>query len=260
MAILLGPKLDHTHVPKRIVSLVPSLTETLIDLGLEKRIVGRTRFCIHPSEAVRNIDRIGGTKDFSVERILKLKPDLIIGSQEENHKDGIEALQAQLPVWLSTIDSVDTALEHIGHLGKVTGTAEEADLLTKAIDKAWKGIPRSPSSKRVAYFIWRNPWMIAGKGTYIDSVLERLGWTNVTEQVRYPEIRMQELAKDPPELFLFSSEPFPFKKEHWSAWRAAFPKAHFRLVNGEDFSWYGSRMLEAAERLSAWARDAFDEE
>jgi len=260
MAILLGPKLDHTHVPKRIVSLVPSLTETLIDLGLEKRIVGRTRFCIHPSEAVRNIDRIGGTKDFSVERILKLKPDLIIGSQEENHKDGIEALQAQLPVWLSTIDSVDTALEHIGHLGKVTGTAEEADLLTQAIDKAWKGIPRSPSSKRVAYFIWQNPWMIAGKGTYIDSVLERLGWTNVTEQVRYPEIRMQELAKDPPELFLFSSEPFPFKKEHWSAWRAAFPKAHFRLVNGEDFSWYGSRMLEAAERLSAWARDAFDEE
>jgi ABC-type Fe3+-hydroxamate transport system substrate-binding protein len=260
MPILLGPKLDHTHVPKRIVSLVPSLTETLIDLGLEKRIVGRTRFCIHPSEAVRNIDRIGGTKDFSVERILKLKPDLIIGSQEENHKDGIEALQAQLPVWLSTIDSVDTALEHIGHLGKVTGTAEEADLLTQAIDKAWKGIPRSPSSKRVAYFIWKNPWMIAGKGTYIDSVLERLGWTNVTEQVRYPEIRMQELAKDPPELFLFSSEPFPFKKEHWSAWRAAFPKAHFRLVNGEDFSWYGSRMLEAAERLSAWARDAFDEE
>jgi ABC-type Fe3+-hydroxamate transport system substrate-binding protein len=260
MPILLGPKLDHTHVPKRIVSLVPSLTETLIDLGLEKRIVGRTRFCIHPSEAVRNIDRIGGTKDFSVERILKLKPDLIIGSQEENHKDGIEALQAQLPVWLSTIDSVDTALEHIGHLGKVTGTAEEADLLTQAIDKAWKGIPRSPSSKPVAYFIWKNPWMIAGKGTYIDSVLERLGWTNVTEQVRYPEIRMQELAKDPPELFLFSSEPFPFKKEHWSAWRAAFPKAHFRLVNGEDFSWYGSRMLEAAERLSAWARDAFDEE
>jgi ABC-type Fe3+-hydroxamate transport system substrate-binding protein len=260
MPILLGPKLDHTHVPKRIVSLVPSLTETLIDLGLEKRIVGRTRFCIHPSEAVRKIDRIGGTKDFSVERILKLKPDLIIGSQEENHKDGIEALQAQLPVWLSTIDSVDTALEHIGHLGKVTGTAEEADLLTQAIDKAWKGIPRSPSSKRVAYFIWKNPWMIAGKGTYIDSVLERLGWTNVTEQVRYPEIRMQELAKDPPELFLFSSEPFPFKKEHWSAWRAAFPKAHFRLVNGEDFSWYGSRMLEAAERLSAWARDAFDEE
>ena len=260
MAILLGPKLDHTHVPKRIVSLVPSLTETLIDLGLEKRIVGRTRFCIHPSEAVRNIDRIGGTKDFSVERILKLKPDLIIGSQEENHKDGIEALQAQLPVWLSTIDSVDTALEHIGHLGKVTGTAEEADLLTQAIDKAWKGIPRSPSSKRVAYFIWKNPWMIAGKSTYINSVLERLGWTNVTEQVRYPEIRMQELAKDPPELFLFSSEPFPFKKEHWSAWRAAFPKAHFRLVNGEDFSWYGSRMLEAAERLSAWARDAFDEE
>ena len=260
MAILLGPKLDHTHVPKRIVSLVPSLTETLIDLGLEKRIVGRTRFCIHPSEAVRNIDRIGGTKDFSVERILKLKPDLIIGSQEENHKDGIEALQAQFPVWLSTIDSVDTALEHIGHLGKVTGTAEEADLLTQAIDKAWKGIPRSPSSKRVAYFIWKNPWMIAGKSTYINSVLERLGWTNVTEQVRYPEIRMQELAKDPPELFLFSSEPFPFKKEHWSAWRAAFPKAHFRLVNGEDFSWYGSRMLEAAERLSAWARDAFDEE
>lgn len=101
--------------------------------------------------------------------------------------------------------------------------------------------------------------MIAGKGTYIDSVLERLGWTNVTEQVRYPEIRMQELAKDPPELFLFSSEPFPFKKEHWSAWRAAFPKAHFQLVNGEDFSWYGSRMLGAARRLGAWAREAFDE-
>jgi ABC-type Fe3+-hydroxamate transport system substrate-binding protein len=260
MAILLGPKLDHWQQPKRIVSLVPSLTETLIDLGLGKCIVGRTRFCIHPSEAVRNIERIGGTKDFSVERILKLKPDLIIGSQEENHKEGIEALQAELPVWLSTIDSVDTALKHIGHLGKVTGTAEEADLLMQAIDKAWKGIPRSPSSKRVAYFIWQNPWMIAGKGTYIDSVLARLGWTNVTKQERYPEIRMQQLAKDPPELFLFSSEPFPFKKEHWSAWRAAFPKAQFRLVNGEDFSWYGSRMLEAAERLSAWARDAFDEE
>ena len=259
MAILLGPKLDHSQVPKRIVSLVPSLTETLIDLGLEKCIVGRTRFCIHPSEAVRNIERIGGTKDFSVERILKLKPDLIIGSQEENHKEGIKALQTQLPVWLSTIDSVESALEHIGHLGEVTATENEAHRMMQAIDKAWTGIPRFPSSKRVAYFIWKNPWMIAGKGTYIDSVLGRLGWTNITEKERYPEIRMEQLAKDPPELFLFSSEPFPFKKEHWSAWRAAFPKAHFQLVNGEDFSWYGSRMLGAAERLGAWAREAFDE-
>lgn len=260
MAILLGPKLDHSHVPKRIVSLVPSLTETLIDLGLGERLVGRTRFCIHPTEAVRRIERIGGTKDFSVERILKLKPDLIIGSQEENHKEGIEALQAHLPVWMSTIDSVDSALEHISQLGEVTGTAEKAHQMTQAIDKAWTDIPRFPSSKRVAYFIWKNPWMIAGKGTYIDSVLERLGCTNASSMERYPEIRIEQFITDPPDLFLFSSEPFPFKKEHWSAWRAAFPKAHFRLVNGENFSWYGSRMLEAAERLSAWARDAFDEE
>ena len=259
MAILLGPELDHSHVPKRIVSLVPSLTETLIDLGLGQRVLGRTQFCIHPSQAVRNIERIGGTKDFSVERILKLNPDLIIGSQEENHKEGIEALQARLPVWLSTIDSVDSALEHIGHLGKVTAAVEAAHRMTQAIEKAWEGIPRLPSSKRVVYFIWKNPWMIAGKGTYIDSVLERLGWTNVTEKKRYPEIHLEQLAEDPPELFLFSSEPFPFKKEHWSFWSTAFPKAHFQLVNGEDFSWYGSRMLGAAERLSAWARAGLDE-
>ena len=258
MAILLGPKLDHSHVPKRIVSLVPSLTETLIDLGLGERLVGRTRFCIHPTEAVRRIERIGGTKDFSVERILKLKPDLIIGSQEENHKEGIEALQAQLPVWMSTIDSVDSALEHISQLGEVTGTAEKAHQMTQAIDKAWTDIPRFTSSKRVAYFIWKIPWMIAGKGTYIDSVLERLGCTNASSMERYPEIRIEQFSTDPPDLFIFSSEPFPFKKEHWSAWRGAFPNAQFCLVNGEDFSWYGSRMLGAAERLSAWASDLSD--
>ncbi|MBP6183777.1 MAG: ABC transporter substrate-binding protein [Saprospiraceae bacterium] len=234
--------------PERIVSLVPSQTELLFDLGLESRIVGVTKYCIHPSRARMSATIIGGTKTIRSDKIRRLKPDLIIGNKEENDQELIRQLESEFPIWLSEIYTLDDAYEMIKILGTITQTQRTAASLITAIQSAFahflpkhKGMPI-----RVAYIIWKKPWMGVGNKTFIHDMLEQAGFCNAFEHLdRYPVLTSEELQQIKPDVVLLSSEPFPFREKHCSLISTLLPKTKVFLANGEYFSWFGSRLLEA---------------
>lgn len=237
---------------KRIISLVPSLTELLIDLGLKDQLVGRTRFCIHPEEEVDDIEIVGGTKNPDLEKIIELEPDFILANKEENRKEDIEVLQAYAHVHVTDIESVEDALLEISSLGISLGVNDEAQRFVSKVTDLLSKIPPERELS-VAYFIWKDPWMTVGKDTYIHHVLKRYHLKNVyADQTRYPKTTLKELESRNPDLILLSSEPYPFKQKHIQEIREACPVAKIELVNGEWFSWYGSRMFKAFEALNTW--------
>jgi len=231
--------------PKKIISLVPSQTELLYYLGLEKEIVGITKFCIHPNDSVKTVEKIGGTKKFDFEKIQKINPDLIIANKEENYQEGIEHLRDKYPVWTSDIYSIDDALLMINEVGKMTETHEKAINLSKNIKLKSNEVIEIHSGN-VLYLIWQNPYMLASNNTFINIVLKHIGFNNLGAiKERYPEIPEKELINFSPDYVFLSSEPFPFKEKHLGHYQKLFPNAKIKLVNGEMFSWYGNRMLMA---------------
>jgi ABC-type Fe3+-hydroxamate transport system substrate-binding protein len=240
--------------PKTIVSLVPSLTELLFDLDIGDRLVGRTRFCIHPEDKVANVPIVGGTKNPRVEDILEIEPGLVIANHEENQKEDVEELAESLNVMVTDISSIEDALLAIYEIGKTCGAADKADRLIVNIRAELDRVPdEQPQS--VAYFIWREPWMTVGNDTYIHSVLSHWNLENVyCKQTRYPKTTMKELGGKSPDLVLLSSEPYPFKEKHRSEVEEACPDSRILMVDGEWFSWYGSRMLPAFKRLNSFRK------
>lgn len=242
------------EVPKRIVSLVPSQTELLYDLGLDKEVVGITKFCVHPKPWFRSKRRVGGTKTVHRHIIDELQPDLIIANKEENTKEQIEELASVYPVWISDITTVEHALQMIEQVGIITGREVAATELVREIAAGFAGLPTASQQRRVAYYIWKDPWMCAGGDTFISDVISKMGWQNVCEHLpRYPEVNLQDLQALQPDLVLLSSEPYPFKDKHIAEITAAVPGAEVKLVDGEMFSWYGSRMRHAIPYLSKLA-------
>ncbi|TPG72509.1 cobalamin-binding protein [Hymenobacter nivis] len=238
--------------PQRIVSLVPSQTELLFDLGLGARVVGVTKFCIHPPEARQQATVVGGTKNFDFAKIATCQPDLIIGNKEENYQAGIEQLAAHYPVWLSDISDLPGALRMIKQVGLITGQGPRAAALAATVAERFGalGVALSPPES-VAYLIWRKPYMAAAAGTFIDDLLARAGFANAFGALgRYPEIAPEQLAHAAPQRILLSSEPYPFKEKHVAELQEICPAARIQLVDGELFSWYGSRLLHAAAYLS----------
>lgn len=236
----------------RIISLVPSLTELLFDLGLGPQVIGRTRFCIHPAEKVAEVPIIGGTKNPRIEKIQALNPDWVVANKEENNKADVEAIQAFCRVHITEINTVSEGLRAIGDIGRLFKRRSNAEHLIRQIESELDDIPRV-EAKRAAYFIWRDPWMTAASGTYINDIMRRWGLENVYEsEDRYPETTLEELARRKPEMILLSSEPYPFKEKHIAEIKAHCPDATIELVDGEWFSWYGSRMLPAFAGLNKW--------
>lgn len=237
---------------KRIISLVPSLTELLIDFGLKDELVGRTKFCIYPEQRVQLIPSVGGTKNPHIQKILSLNPDLIITNKEENRKEDVQELAKHTEVIVTEIDTADQALEWIAKLGKLTGKMEEAQTLVSKINRLLYQIPES-EPVHTAYFIWKDPWMTVGNDTYIHDVMSRYGLVNVFgNRSRYPATTFEELSSLSPGLVLLSSEPYPFKEKHISELKEVCPDSNIELVNGEWFSWYGSRMVPSFENLLTW--------
>ncbi|MBL1279184.1 MAG: ABC transporter substrate-binding protein [Fluviicola sp.] len=232
--------------PRRIVSLVPSQTELLYELGLEKEVVGITKFCIHPKEWFHSKNRVGGTKTIDIEKVKALKPDLIIGNKEENEQADIEALKEIAPVWMSDIFNLEDALQMIDKIGELTGTSSESsklqDLISKEFSKL-KARTDSITKKTVLYFIWNEPSLVAGKNTFIDDMLSKCGFENLCAAERYPKLD-NSLQ---PDLVLLSSEPYPFKEEHLAKFKEKYPRAEIKIVDGEMFSWYGSRLKNAPD-------------
>ncbi|OFZ62678.1 MAG: cobalamin-binding protein [Bacteroidetes bacterium RIFCSPHIGHO2_02_FULL_44_7] len=237
--------------PRRIVSLVPSQTELLSDLGLVNEVVGITKFCIYPEAWYRSKTRIGGTKSVNIEQVKYLQPDLIIGNKEENSEKDIYELRKIAPVWMSDIYTLTDALDMISSLGDLCDRVEQSTALCTEIMSEFKELNSqlSPSHpmKTVAYYIWKDPNMLAGKHTFIDAMLQACGWVNITTESRYPE----ENPTMQPDVIFLSTEPFPFNEEHCEEFRVRFPHAQVVLVDGEFFSWYGSRLRTAPKYFTS---------
>jgi len=240
----LGRTITLDRPPSRIISLVPSQTELLYDLGAN--VVGLTKFCVHPSAWFREKPRIGGTKQIRPDSIARLHPDLIIANKEENDRDQVEALAAKYPVWVSDVRNLADALAMIRSVGEIVGRVPKAQSLAADIEKAFSNLQPAARPLRTAYFIWRNPWMSTGGDTFIHDMLQRCGFTNLfSTQSRYPIVEPAALTNC--DLVLLSSEPYPFRDKHKAEIQDMLPDVIVRLVDGELFSWYGSRLLQAPD-------------
>jgi ABC-type Fe3+-hydroxamate transport system substrate-binding protein len=234
-----------SSAPKRIISVVPSQSELLFYLGLDVEIIGITKFCVHPENRFKSTNKIGGTKNLDIGRIKALKPDLIIANKEENDRSQIEALMDICPVWISDISSLPQAIEMIESVGELVNRKTEAIALSKTITRLFDNLAIPKSNLKAAYFIWRKPYMVAGKNTFIDNMLQKCGLMNAFEQNRYPEIHIDILINTRPDVVFLSSEPYPFSEKHIKEFKALLPSAIIKVVDGELFSWYGSRLLYA---------------
>lgn len=231
--------------PERIISLVPSQTELLVDLGLEEKIVGVTKFCIHPKHLRKSKAIVGGTKNYRFEVIDSLKPDLIIGNKEENDREGIEKIAEKYPVWMSDIFSLKDNYQMIEQIGEITQKEESAKKLVQKIRLSFE-IP-IPKKGTCVYLIWNEPIMVAGQHTFINVMLEKAGFENMVVSSRYPVLEKEDLEKLNPDFLLLSSEPYPFKEKHLDFYSRLLPKSQIKLVDGELFSWYGSRLIHSAD-------------
>lgn len=289
-----GYEFELKKKPVNIVSLVPSQTELLFDLGLDKEVVGITKFCIHPTQWKREKTIVGGTKKIRMEKIELLHPDFIIANKEENTKEEIEYLRQHYPVYTSDINNLEDALKMISDVGIIIDKKEAANSIIEEIRKSFETLRSLPKTTedlqhekndtkskndkiirrdeklKVAYLIWRNPYMAAGSDTFIHSMIEACGWKNALENFpRYPEVQLNsellksskiqdvqsnlqiiESSSNPDlsnaDIILLSSEPYPFAQKHIDEIQSFLPGKIILLVDGEMFSWYGSRLLKSA--------------
>lgn len=231
--------------PQRIISIVPSQTELLWDLGLRNELVGITKFCIHPQSLLKSITKIGGTKTVDIKKIRALKPDLIIGNKEENEHSQILELQKEFPVWMSDIYNLQDSLKMIEYIGLLVDRVEKSIQIKNQIESSFSNL--KIIDKTALYLIWRKPYMGAGKATFIGNMLQQMGLQNVLSDPkgRYPQLSLDEIVLLNPEIICLSSEPYPFKQEHVTELKKKLPNTNVILVDGELFSWYGSRLLKS---------------
>ncbi len=242
----------------RIISLVPSQTELLSYLGLENEMIGITKFCVHPESWFRNKSRVGGTKKINFKIIDQISPDLIIANKEENVKEQVEELAKNYDVWITDVNNVGDAIKMISDIGKLTGCTKKASELILKIEKGFEKLKESTFQKplvRAVYFIWKDPYMVAGGGTFINNMMQYCALENVFYgQKRYPEIALDEIKEKNLDLILLSSEPYPFKEKHREEMQKQFPKIKIELADGEMFSWYGSRLLKSIEYFQSFLK------
>jgi ABC-type Fe3+-hydroxamate transport system substrate-binding protein len=245
----LGNTLRISFPPTRVVSLVPSLTELLYDLNLSDEVVGITKYCVHPTHWAKSKSIVGGTKNFDIQKIRDLRPDLIVGNKEENEKRLIEELMSDGALWMSDINSLTDALTMIESLGALTNRDKEALRIIAAIQNSFDAlIPVAKGNRSVLYLIWRKPWMGVGSNTFIHNMIERIGLQNCLIAFdRYPALTEEKIMQMNPDYIFLSSEPYPFKEKHRQELQLLCPDAKILLVDGEMFSWYGSRLVKSAD-------------
>ena len=230
----------------RIVSLVPSITESLFDFGLtEMEVVGRTKFCIHPKTLITKVPVIGGTKNLNLDKIKALKPDLIIANKEENEKLQIEELGKYFEIWLTDIENLQDNQNFLTELGTLLNKQGLALNFNEKINVIFDS-SKELSPKKVAYLIWKNPYMTVGSDTFIHEIIEKIGFTNLfKDSKRYPEISVNQMKEA--EYVFLSSEPFPFQQKHIDELQKELPDSKIILVDGEAFSWYGTHLSRCGD-------------
>jgi len=253
--------------PRRIVSLIPSTTETLCALGLADALVGVTVYCREPRDVVRTKTRVGGEKDPDLELIRRLAPDLVVANVEENVRDHVETLRGWgIPVWVTYPRTVAESLRMISELGELTGTVRGADALLAALTPLYEEARAAAATRPavgVFYAIWRAPYMTINRDTYIHDLLAVCGGANVfaDHAERYPAVTLDEIAARRPELILLPDEPFRFRPAHLRDFAPytdvpAVRHQRIRLVDGKPFSWHGPRMADALRTVPALLRTA----
>ncbi len=253
----MGRLVTFPDTPKRIISLVPSQTELLYDLGLTDEVVGQTLFCVHPTEMRNAKPLVGGTKNVKLDRVDALSPDLIIANKEENDKAQIEELMNQYPVWVSDIKTLDDAIQMVKQVGFLVNKSVEANAIATSINDSFNVFKNDTTNpikdKSVLYLIWRKPWMCAGNDNFINEMLTSMGLINSTTEKmgRYPELSNQEITALNPDFIFLSSEPYPFKEKHMDELQQLCPQSKIILVDGELFSWYGSRLQHSVKYFNA---------
>lgn len=245
-----GNTIEIDKTPTRIVSIVPSQTELLADLGLDKEVLGITKFCVHPENWFKSKIRIGGTKNIRIDVIHSLRPDLVIGNKEENVKEQVEEIRKYYPVWVSDINTLEDAYDMIESIGTITNTSTIAGSFISKIEEEFKKLEVVTSNiySRIsaAYLIWKDPYMAAGGDTFIQEMMNWCQFRNIFEDIpRYPVITMEDIRNADCKLLLLSSEPFPFNQKHLEFFQDQLPDTTILLVDGEMFSWYGSRLQYA---------------
>ncbi len=242
----IGRTVTLEKIPRKIISLVPSQTELLYYLGLNEEVVGITKFCIHPESWHQSKKQIGGTKQLNLDTIRMLSPDLVIANKEENDRHQVEELSKEFPVWVSDVNTLQDAYDMILAVGILVHKKPEALTLVHEIRQRFQELITHRSPITSAYLIWRSPWMTVGGDTFIHDMMACAGFSNVfSHQKRYPVIEADELRQLPLDLLMLSSEPYPFNKKHLNELQSILPDKKLLLVDGEMFSWYGSRLLFA---------------
>lgn len=244
---MLHRSINLKSIPERIISLVPSQTELIVDLGLEEKLVGVTKFCVHPVHIRKAATIVGGTKQVNYLKIKQLQPDIILCNKEENTKEMVQKLETIAPVWVSDVYTIEDTLEMISLIGGLFNVAENSRNLIAAIKAKWddfKTAVKNTSTKKVAYLIWKNPYMAVGENTFINSLLKQNNFKNIYDDGlgRYPEIDINVMPEV--DLVLLATEPYPFRQKDVIELKKTLQK-EVRLVDGEFFSWYGSRLKDA---------------
>lgn len=233
------------EAPQKIISLVPSQTELLSYFDLNKEVVGITKFCVHPQEWFKTKTRVGGTKNLNIPLIKKLQPDLIIANKEENVKEQIEELAKDFKVWVTDVNSLEDALAMIKDVGELTHKTNEAVSLITRIKNEFSQLETTDDKLPTIYLIWQKPYMTIGGDTFINDMMKHCGLQNIFEnKKRYPEITLEQLQIADCQFILLPSEPYPFKQRHVNELHQQLPGKKIILVDGEMFSWYGSRLLQ----------------
>ncbi|MFP7657341.1 ABC transporter substrate-binding protein [Chryseobacterium proteolyticum] len=227
----------------KVISLVPSITEALFDLGLtENEIIGRTKFCIHPKDKIKDVPVIGGTKNLNIEKIKGLQPDLILANKEENIKEQVEALMEDFKVVVTNVETIEDNYYLLKTLGNIFQKEERAKAYNLKIYEVLNQTKIS-SKIKAAYLIWKNPYMTVGADTFIHRILTEIGIENsFKDKTRYPEVTIHDLADT--DLIMLSSEPFPFKEKHIAELKEYYPDKKIIIVDGEAFSWYGTHIAK----------------
>ena len=257
-----GVAVDLARPPRRIVSLVPSITETLCALGLADALAGITVYCVEPREVVGSKTRIGGEKNPDLEKIRGLGPDLVVANIEENLRDHVDTLRSwSIPVWVTYPRTVVEGIQLIADLGAVTGTETRASQLLAEIEPLYARVVDAAARRpavAVFYPIWRGPYMTINRDTYIHDMLRVCGARNVfaDRPERYPSVTLDEVAAQRPAVILLPDEPFRFRRAHLADFTGyadvpAVRDGRIHLVDGKPFSWHGPRIAEALRMLPA---------
>jgi ABC-type Fe3+-hydroxamate transport system substrate-binding protein len=249
----LGRMLNFEQSPQKIVSLVPSISELLWDMNLQDELVGVTKFCIHPKDLRAEKAIVGGTKNVKIERLMALQPDFVIANLEENTKDEIEAISKLVPTYISDINSIEEMRAFILDMGKICNRELESKSILKKVKETMDGIIPFHPIRTALYLIWNDPFMSIGNDTFINHMMEKVGYTNcLSNKTRYPVLTESDILELNPSEILLSSEPFPFKENHQIEIQKKFPNSKVKLVDGEAFSWYGSRIFKVKEYLASF--------